>query len=60
VYISQKVGGSLDGEAEPWVFVAEHCNGRLVCVESVVPLTCATKLVLAHEPENEEYLRVGQ
>ena len=49
----------LDGEAEPGVFIAEHCDGRLVCVKSVIPLAGTTELVLAHEPEHEEYLRVS-
>ena len=60
IFFSKKnVGRPLDGEAESRVFVAEQCDSRLVCVESVVPPPCATELVLAHEPYYEEYLRVS-
>ena len=53
------MNSSSDGEAEPGVFIAEHCDGRLVCVKSVIPLASTTELVLAHEPEHEEYLCVS-
>ena len=41
------------------MFIAKHCDGRLVCVESVIPLAGTTELVLAREPEHEEYLGVS-
>ena len=53
------VRSTLDGEAEFGVLVAEHCDSSVVCVESIVPLARATELVLAYEPDDEEYLRVS-